>query len=250
MFFFIASIASLSLTNAKYMECGTNVKVCGVLAMETAHGHGMFGEMAGVNGLWPQRGDNGNSECVEPAHQNCFIGCPAHGDGDIGPNDKCCNALYECFEHADEGRKGYARWLEGHIWNTHGHCAGLRDSDDYFGQVCQLSARLLGIIRANSDKSFEETKTIIENSDKYFEVFDVTLQSQILLSACLNSASGEWILAPVSEFERVCGGAGACMPNRPGPPCNSDKECSQYHSCVRCSHAGYCSNEYEEHNEL
>jgi hypothetical protein len=36
--------------------------------------------------------------------------------------------------------------------------------------------------------------------------------------------------------------ATTCEPNKHGPPCKTDTDCSNVPKCVRCAHSGYCTD--------
>ena len=97
-----------------------------------------------------------------------------------------------------------------------------------------------------------------------YEVFSTDkTNSQLQLSACLNSATGKWVLSPVANFAAVCGGSppapgppppapspgppgpspgGSCPKDAHGPPCTKDAECTDITDCVRCAKSGYCTS--------
>merc|ERR1719198_2638608 len=81
--------------------------------------------------------------------------------------------------------------FEEHEWDKHGKCAGVKNADDFFAQVCALSHKPLKIM--DGKKSLEAAHRAVVAAN--FEVVHVdTRNSQLSLSACLHSESGRWFL--------------------------------------------------------
>jgi hypothetical protein len=50
------------------MDCGAGVRVCGVLALQSGLGRGVYGGgRPAIHGLWPQENRFGTSECIAPS---------------------------------------------------------------------------------------------------------------------------------------------------------------------------------------
>jgi hypothetical protein len=137
-----------------------------------------------------------------------------------------------------------------------------QDADDFFSQICALASS--PITTMSSSGATLDTQVAGLKSAGY-EVFSIDkVDSQVQLSACLNSKTGKWVLGKVADFASICGGsgpapgpsppgpapappaptpAGYCAPNQHGPKCSSDAECIHVPSCVRCAKSGYCTNQ-------
>lgn len=252
MMAFTAVFASLALSGQN-MDCGENVTVCGVLTLETGLGTGVYqNKYPGVHGLWPETAPYGNSVCVAPS-------------GSYTPPSK----VYPCYIHANGGNNASIITFEQHEWSGshggggHGLCAGVEDADDYFEQICLLSAPPLKLIvdawAAAGDKTFAIAQNAMAKAN--IEVFSTDSHDQLSLSACLNSDSGDWSLAAIADFPRVCGSKNPpprpppspspsppspsgdhCVPDKHGPPCHDDADCRKYSGCVRCAHSGFCTS--------
>ena len=183
------------------MTCGAGVSVCGVLALMTGLGSGVQNVSGGavyghpvpmVHGLWPEVPPYGDSKCVQPVDPpppallyTCYA-CPA--------NDTNCTAQHQHL-------------FEQHEWAKHGVCAQAFDADTFFRLVCALSKeplQLLTVARRNGIHDIGVFAALLSAAG--YEVFSTdAATSSLLLSACVNR-KGDWLLAPRSDFERVCGG--------------------------------------------
>lgn len=224
----------LDAANASYMDCGSNVSLCGVLTLESGLGSGAYEhDVPCVHGLWPETGGYGTSDCVEP-------------DSTSDPTQ-----VYSCYEGSADDDSDVISF-EVHEWQKHGECAGIHDEDDYFTQVCQMALSPIKIMTAmrNQGGNIDDMKSAVAAAG--YEVYEVdTANAQLLLSACA-TPDGKWILAPVDSFSEVCGGwtndsreitnLGSCGPNFDGPPCTRDDDCIHLRSCIRCAPSGYCTH--------
>lgn len=169
-------------TYAPVMNCGLGVQTCGVLTIESGMGKGVYGGLVHrVHGLWPEVDPYGNSECIEPQDT-------------AGPVQ-----IFQCYSNDTSNN---SLEFENHEWFKHGVCAGVKNSTDYFTQICNLSREPLCLIKNISD--FNQIQKILTLSG--FEIFQVDTENmQILLSACRNPLTGKWVLSPVSDYPKVCG---------------------------------------------
>ncbi|KAJ8610106.1 hypothetical protein CTAYLR_007077 [Chrysophaeum taylorii] len=224
------------------MDCGTGVKLCGVLTLESGLGSGEYEhDLPCVHGLWPEDGSYGellrDSECLAP-------------DSTADPT-----VVYECYVSSGDDDADIISF-EVHEWEKHGECAGVEDQEDYFTQICDMASDPVAIM----------TKTRLSGGDIYamndavvaagYEVYDVDEDdAQLLLSAC-STPERTWMLSAVADFPTNCGGWDdevtddgddgtddeSCVPNEHGPPCDSDDDCVGVTDCVRCAHSGYCTD--------
>ena len=204
------------------MECGEGVVLCGVLTLESGFGPGAYSHPEpGVHGLWPENGQYGDSACLKP-------------ESTSDPT-----TIYSCYEADDDVLS-----FEVHEWEKHGECAGVSNEEDFFNQVCHLAATP---IRLMTDmKTLEDMRFVLERAG--FEVFSVdTYNSQLSLSAC-STPERQWRLAPVADFQAICGGwtpapaVSHCPPNQHGPPCDNDADCLHITDCLRCANSGFCTS--------
>ena len=181
------------------MECGEGVQLCGVLAVMTGLGSGVQNVTGGaiythpvpiVHGLWPETAPYGDSKCIAP--------------GDMSAPKR----LYSCYTCTEGDRNctdHHQLLFERHEFLKHGKCAGVRDADDFFGQVCTLSdepLKILAASRQNGTTSLDDFKEVMEA--KGYSVFGSDVKtSQLFLSACVKA--GVWRLAAEKDFARVCG---------------------------------------------
>ena len=171
------------------MNCGKEVKVCGVLALQSGLGEGVYGGgRPAVHGLWPQVRQFGNSICELPRSS-------AASPKQLFPS--CYTTIKRSSESDDSILS-----LERHEWKKHGRCAGCRDFFDFISQVCSLSEKPLAVMSKHN--KFHAMARALENAG--FEVYqELKHTKQLLLSACLNQITGRWVLAPVSKFSEKCG---------------------------------------------
>jgi len=184
---------------------------------------------------------------------------------------------HECF--APAGSK--QAWFQNHEWTKHGTCAGTKNDDDFFNQVCDLSREPLVLINKIRDerimpcvqqKTEPQQETcflkIIKEMEEAYPVWSVDqYNDQIMLSACAGR-DGRWKLAKVADFPSVCSwsnaggntlsptarrrrpasrpshhGKAVCAPQKPGPRCRRDSDCSSKNGCLRCARSGKCTNQ-------
>merc|ERR1712110_1313265 len=111
---------SVCVAHSAEMNCGDGVPLCGIVALQTGLGGGAYqSQTTKVHGLWPQNGRYGTSRCIQPED----------------PTDP--TKIYDCY--IDSSSDEHALWFENHEWKHHGLCAGSKDADDFFGQVCSIS---------------------------------------------------------------------------------------------------------------
>jgi len=216
---------------AAYMDCGA-APLCGVLVLETGLGPGAYQHVEpGVHGLWPETDEYGSSRCVAPVSS-------------AEPSK-----LSSCYNRSDEADPlGFER----HEWDKHGKCAGVRDSDDYFTQLCALAVQPLSVMTQTRQAGHSNLsgygKALTAAGYAVFSLDET--YSQVFLSACAGD-DGRWILADVASFSNECRGAspgpsptpsGRCLPDQHGPPCKVDANCTAAENCVRCAHSGYCTD--------
>ncbi|CAK9044856.1 Hypothetical protein SCF082_LOCUS25423 [Durusdinium trenchii] len=217
-------------SHGRQMDCGSNVEVCGVLTLETGEGKGNYQHPEPVvHGLWPQTSGFGTSECDAP-------------DSSADPAK-----IYPCFD--TQGSASSALWFQRHEWEKHGMCAGVRNADDFFRQVCQLSSAPLQVMAGARAADLDLVDTADQLQRAGFCVYHLdNYNKQVQLSACQDQ-KGTWHLADVNSFSRVCGGgssggtaAGQCITGQRGPRCSSDADCWNKANCQRCAHSGYCTD--------
>ena len=230
---FAAAAASVRATET--MDCGES-HLCGVLALETGYGTGYYEHTeVSVHGLWPETYGYGTSKCIAPSdttEPSIVYSCYAATSDDAVDDDQQLS-------------------FEQHEWDTHGICAGVKDAEDFFMQICTLSALPLANMQTlrDANATLEEMATNLEKAG--YEVFSTdSLNSQIMLSTCA-PPSGKWVLAPQANFSSVCGGWGdddddddatSCEVDAHGPKCSMDEDCSDVPNCVRCASSGYCTD--------
>ena len=218
--------------NGKYMDCGASVPLCGTLTLETGLGPGAYHhDDVAVHGLWPETGSYGTSQCIQPSGS---------------PDDP--STVYSCYD--DESR-GDAITFETHEWDKHGKCAGVRDVDDFFGQVCALAKAPLATMAAQRAAGSSLSDTAAALTSAGFPVWDTDAQNaQVLLSVCAGD-DGKWIFAEQSQMPSLCKGKTpgpapsppSCVPGVHGPACDTDADCAGKPNCVRCAHSGFCTDE-------
>ena len=230
----LAAFAAAASSTEK-MDCGDS-HLCGVLALETGYGDGYYEHTeVSVHGLWPETYGYGTSKCIAP--------------GDAAEP----SIVYSCYAATSDDAVDAAHQLtfEQHEWDSHGVCAGVDDAEDFFTQICTLSAPPLARMETlrEANATLQEMAADLEKAG--YEVFYTdSLNSQIMLSACA-PPSGNWVLAPQANFSSICGGWGddddddddvtSCEVDMYGPKCTTDDDCSDVPNCVRCASSGYCT---------
>lgn len=230
---------------ASSMNCGV-AKICGVLTLESGLGPGNYKhDTAAVHGLWPEVPPYGTSACIPPT-------------GSGSPPTR----VYECYASTG-GNASDQLSFENHEWTKHGKCAGIKDADDFFTQLCALATGPLSAMN-NAARSLDAMKTAVTAAG--YEVFSVDSSNQQLsLSTCFNVSTGQWVLAAVSDFKHACGGSGPspappgppapapsgqCATGTQGPACSTDSDCTGFTGCVRCASSGHCTDIPKNKNVL
>ena len=139
----LLSLVALVNASPAAMSCGDGVAVCGVLTIMTGLSGGVQNMSGGavyghpgpiVHGLWPQVPPYGKSKCVAPSRRANAT--------DVFPCYRCARGDVNCSSTPGHSPLQF----EDHEWSKHGVCAGVRDSTDYFTQVCRLAARPLELV--------------------------------------------------------------------------------------------------------
>lgn len=192
----------------KAMDC-RGVKLCGVLALESGFGSKNYKHPDPVvHGLWPQVPPYGNSQCIAPKESTAT------------------REKHYCYKSAGSRQV----WFQNHEWTKHGICAGARNDDHFFDQVCDLSDEPLALMeRVRDEKTGPCRKQALESDqekcflkiisevEKRFPVYSVDqYNDQIMLSACAGP-DGIWKIASPSNFQKRCGtGSAAPVPSPTG----------------------------------
>ena len=186
LFLTIVIILFYTKDNQKKMSCNKNVKLYGVLALCNGLGNGMYKSREPfVHGLWPTVGEYGNSKCISPKNNNIT---------NIN-NEKFVRAS-TCFSN---------KYLAKHEFKKHGECAGVKDEEDYFNQVCSLSKKPLELmknIRYTGITDINEYANIFEKNG-YHVWYANSDTSEIELSAYANP-NFRWILMDSNNFKKNC----------------------------------------------
>ena len=141
--------------------------------------------------------------------------------------------------------------LATHEWDKHGKCAGVRDVDDFFGQVCALAKAPLATMAPERAAGASLSDTADALTAAGFPVWDTDAEnSQVLLSVCAGD-DGKWLFAEQSQMPSLCKGKTpgpapsppSCVPGVHGPACDTDADCAGKPNCVRCAHSGFCTDE-------
>lgn len=188
------SVLSLCIKGAKLhsssdsMTCGSGVSLCGVLVLESGYGSGNYEHtLPTVHGLWPEVSPYGDSDCVAPT---------------VSSSDPT-NVAY-CYTPMDDNPEDDGVWFEDHEWSTHGICAGVQDADDFFQQVCDLSAAPLALMTPLKEDGQSLTAMAGNLTAEGYPVWDTdTSESQLYISVC--AKDGTWVIAPEDNFAEVCG---------------------------------------------
>lgn len=235
----VTSARARALSRLGTMSCG-GAHMCGVLSVESGLGVGYYKHDApAVHGLWPQTPPFGTSPCIPPASMR----------------PRKAGALPDCFDYASPN-PDHERWFVEHEWVKHGVCAGVASEDDYYAQICELSAAPLAVMaaaRAAGGDFFKDVEKALKAAG--FPVYWADAENgEVALSACAvrdrRGAGYLWRLAPVGAFPKVCGrhakyNASAepeCVPSVRGPACKVQSDCDALRGCLRCTRAGYCTS--------
>merc|ERR1712107_216137 len=133
----------------------------------------------GVHGLWPETGYYGTSQCIPPTE-------------DTSDPTK----VYECYLNDGDDLLQF----ETHEWEKHGSCAGVKNAEDYFTQMCALADKPIEIMTDIKQSGGDLTKMSDALDNAGYAVFSLdTYNKQVKLSACASN-DGKWVLAPVNEF--------------------------------------------------
>lgn len=247
----VACVAAAPLLGScSSMNCGAGVPLCGTLTLQTGLGSGVYHSKTPlVHGLWPENGHYGTSKCIAPQDTT-------------GPNK-----VYECYNTPGSTHQ-HALWFENHEWTKHGVCAGAKNVDDFFAQVCALSKAPLEVLADAkvAKASFEDMGSLMKR--KGYPVWKLDqANDQVELSVCAG-ADGRWKLSALKDMPQKCGGgaaphphpydppspspkptpvpapaAGQCIPGRRGPKCSLDADCKGLSGCLRCAHSGFCTDQ-------
>lgn len=217
------------------MDCGKDVEVCGVLTLESGEGKGAYTHpQPVVHGLWPQTSNFGTSECERPELSAA------------NPTK-----VYPCFD--TQGSSSSAVWFQKHEWEKHGVCAGVKNADDFFRQVCQLSSAPLQVM-ASSRAAGQDLVDMADQLQRAgYCVYHIDSYNKQLQHSACQDEKGIWHLADVNSFPQVCGGGGGspagggevggvCVTGQRGPRCSKDADCWGKANCQRCAHSGYCTD--------
>jgi hypothetical protein len=235
------------VSHSAKMDCGSGVPLCGILTLESGLGDGFYKhKQASVHGLWPESGAYGTSQCIAPKD----------------PAD--ATKIYDCYKNEEAAAdSSHQLAFINHEWEKHGRCAGVDNVDDFFGQVCALSAAPVAVIEKakESGTTFDAVVDAVKKSG--YPVFGVDAgEDQIELSVCSGPKSGnKWVVSPVSEFQAKCGGGSpapapapgpsppapspstsTCVTGKRGPACSSNGDCTGVSGCTRCARSGYCTD--------
>jgi len=227
-----------SVYAAVKMNCGS-APLCGVLVMETGYGSGAYHQdLPGVHGIWPETGSFGTSQCIKPR------------------NSSNPTKVYDCYDNDGDNLLGF----ETHEWEKHGCCAGVKNADDFFTQMCGLSDHPLAVLISlrESGASLDTMSSALQSAG--YEVFSLDQKnSQVYLSVCAGY-DGQWKHSTASQFSSMCGGGpspspppspsptpsptptGQCLSHQHGPPCYDDSQCNGVTGCIRCARSGYCTD--------
>jgi len=248
----LLSFLAASVNCAK-MDCGSGVPLCGTLTLQTGLGSGVYNsKTVQVHGLWPEVGEYGTSKCIKP-------------EDSANPTQ-----VYSCYS-GDSGALSF----ETHEWTKHGSCAGVKNVDDYFGQICTLSKTPVSVLEKAKEANSDFASLVQVLKDQGYPVWSLDEENdQVLLSACAGN-DGRWLLAQPSEMPSKCSGsspsaisisarvlypqrnphpqpnphritsrsspphAESCKRGMLGPECSSDADCAGLDGCVRCALACY-----------
>jgi len=184
------------------MDCGENVQLCGVLALDSGFGRGVYHhEEPSVHGLWPETGRFGDSRCHRPRRSNIA----ARRIFPCYRRHKLAAAQIEssAFEVGIKPRRVLG--FQTHEWIKHGRCAGVKDAEDYFKQVCDLADLPLSLLNEAKKGGGEFVDLVGALQGAGFNVWDADAhEGEIRLSACA-TPDGQWQLAAQPDFDLICG---------------------------------------------
>lgn len=218
------------------MACG-GAPICGLLALETGLGGGYYQHSEPtVHGLWPAIQPWGLSPCIQPKSLE-----PRRAE------------LPECYNYPSPN-PDHVRWFVEHSWQKHGMCAGVRSEDDFFAQICELSAYPLQLLREARNLSLSMHATVKALRSAGLPVYNTDENNgEVLLSACAvrdhHGPGYLWKLADASQFTKLCrskpaapGEQPECVPSMRGPACATNADCTKLVGCSRCTAAGFCTS--------
>lgn len=228
-----AKVCSDPYSHSTRMRCGDGVHLCGVLTLQTGLGSGVYHhDEPHVHGLWPEVPQYGDSECIAPSKPSAP------------------SKLHSCYDQKGTPRNRDIDFQK-HEWESHGVCAGAKNADDFFQQVCHLAEGPIRVMQGARAAHLDLSDTVDTLQRSRYCVWSTGTQKQIELSACARS-DGRWVLADVNDFPKVCGGGGPspapspskgqCVPGQHGPKCESNTDCRGVSGCVRCAKSGYCTD--------
>ena len=170
------------------MTCGSTVKLCGLLTLESGYGPGTYNHpVPHVHGLWPENGQYGTSQCIAPSQSTADP-----------------TKVYTCYNQTDETDASNLSF-EVHEWETHGICAGVKNSNDFFTQICSISTAPLNVMIKVRNEGGDLNAMSTALTKAGYEVYAVdTTNSQLELSACAPS-TGKWVLSKTADFSKNCG---------------------------------------------
>eukprot|EP00930_Biecheleria_cincta_P068756 TRINITY_DN5657_c0_g1_i1.p1 TRINITY_DN5657_c0_g1~~TRINITY_DN5657_c0_g1_i1.p1 ORF type:complete len:555 (+),score=92.27 TRINITY_DN5657_c0_g1_i1:61-1725(+) len=169
--------------SAGYMSC--QGLLCGTLALETGLGSGNYkSDKPIAHGLWPGEQPYSDSLCVAPKSWSKMSSLP-----------KCMDPSWGFINHE---------------WTKHGQCAGVENEEDYFSQICSLSAAPLALmaeeLRKPGGEDLEKVAWALQQAGYPISKLN-TKSKEVYLSAC--AAKGPngytWKLAAEDDFQEVCG---------------------------------------------
>jgi hypothetical protein len=175
--------------SSDYMNCGS-APLCGVLTLESGYGPGNYHhDNVSVHGLWPQVGQYGTSQCIQPKDTSDPSQIPS------------------CYSSGDTG-------FINHEWEKHGMCSGAQNANDFFNTVCNLSQNPLKVMSNVKQNEGRLSDMAAALSNKGYPVYNPDAgNGQLELSACAGP-DYSWKLADVNNFNTVCGGgsggSGSC----------------------------------------
>lgn len=168
---------------AGYMSC--QGLLCGTLALETGLGSGNYNSDKPIaHGLWPGEQPYSDSLCVTP-----------QSGRKMGSLPNCMDPSWGFINHE---------------WTKHGQCAGVASEEDYFSQICSISAAPLALmleeLRKPGGEDLEKVGWALQEAG--YPITKMSTKTQeIYLSACaVKGPNGySWKIAAEDDFQEVCG---------------------------------------------